>query len=37
MANRIAALLHIVFNKAIDWGLEVANPCHGIKKFKEKS
>jgi integrase len=37
MANRIAALLHIVFNKAIDWGFEETNPCNGIKKFKEKS
>lgn len=37
VANRILSLLHIMFNKAIDWGWEGVNPCIGIKKFKEKS
>ncbi len=37
-ANRLLALLSIVFNKAIDFGLyEKLNPVQGIKKFKEKS
>lgn len=36
-ANRLLSLLHIMFNKAIDWGLEGNNPCYSIKKFKEKS
>jgi integrase len=37
-ANRLLALLQSVFNKAIEWGLwEGANPCYGIKRFKEKS
>lgn len=36
-ANRLLSLLHIMYNKAIDWGLEENNPCSGIKKFKEKS
>jgi integrase len=26
-----------MFNRAIDWGWENANPAHGIKKFKERS
>lgn len=36
-ANRLLALLHTMFNRAIDWGWDSANPAHGIKKFKEKS
>jgi len=36
-ANRLLALLHSLFNKAIDWGWKHPNPAHGIKKFKEKS
>jgi integrase len=36
-ANRALMLLHTVFNKAIEWGIEITNPCTGIKKFKEKS
>jgi integrase len=36
-ANRILAMLHTIFNKAINLGLEITNPCIGIKKFKEKS
>ncbi len=36
-ANRTLSLLHIIFNKAIEWGFEGVNPCSGIKKFKEKS
>ena len=36
-ANRLLALLHTLFNRAIDWGWDSTNPAHGIKKFKEKS
>jgi integrase len=37
-ANRLLALLSTVFNFAINnFALSVANPCLGIKKFKEKS
>jgi integrase len=36
-ANRLLALLHTLFNRAIDWGWDSPNPAHGIKKFKEKS
>lgn len=36
-ANRMLSLLHTVYNKAIQWGFNGANPCSGIKKFKEKS
>ncbi len=36
-ANRILALLKTMFNKAIEWGHDIINPCMGIKKFKEKS
>jgi integrase len=36
-ANRMIALLHTIYNKAIEWGYDGINPCSGIKKFKEKS
>ncbi len=36
-ANRLLALLHVMFNKGIDWGFCKENPATGIKKFKEKS
>ena len=36
-ANRVLALLTTMYSKAIDWGWDGANPCIGIKKFKEKS
>lgn len=36
-ANRLLARLHIIYNKAIEWGWEGINPAQGIKKFKEKS
>jgi len=36
-ANRLLALLHTMFNRAIDWGWNNPNPAHGINKFKEKS
>ncbi len=36
-ANRVLALLSSIFNFAINLGFSVANPCIGIKKFKEKS
>jgi integrase len=36
-ANRLLARVHIIYNKAIEWGWEGINPATGIKKFKEKS
>jgi hypothetical protein len=36
-ANRLLAIIHIIYNKAIEWGWEGINPAQGIKKFKEKS
>ena len=36
-ANRLLARIHIIYNKAIEWGWEGGNPAQGIKKFKEKS
>ena len=37
IANKVLALLHTMFNKAIQWGWEGNNPVTGIRKFKEKS
>ncbi|MCP4475596.1 MAG: integrase arm-type DNA-binding domain-containing protein [Gammaproteobacteria bacterium] len=37
VANRVYALLHTMFNKAIEWNLCQGNPASGIKKFKETS
>ena len=37
-ANRVLALLKVMFNKAIDWNMyELANPAQRIKQFKESS
>ncbi len=36
-ANHSLVLLSTIYNKAIEWGYNVINPCLGIKKFKEKS
>ena len=36
-ANRMLARIHIIYNKAIEWGWEGINPASGIKKFREKS
>jgi len=36
-ANRMLAMLHTMFNKAIEWGFCKHNPASGIKKFREKS
>lgn len=36
-ANRLLSRIHGIYNKAIEWGWEGANPAQGIKKFKEKS
>lgn len=36
-ANRLLARIHILYNKAIEWGWEGLNPAQGVKKFKEKS
>ena len=37
VANRVYALIHTMFNKAIEWNLCQGNPASGIKKFKETS
>lgn len=37
VANKLLAIISIVFNKAIEWGWEGYNPASGIKKFREKS
>jgi integrase len=36
-ANRMLARIHIIYNKAIQWGWNGINPASSIKKFKEKS
>lgn len=36
-ANKLLALISIVFSKAIEWGWPHNNPAKGIKKFKTKS
>jgi len=36
-ANRMLERIRSMFNKAIEWGWDGANPTQGIKKFKEKS
>lgn len=36
-ANRLLARIHIIYNKAIEWGWDGINPAQGVKKFKEKS
>lgn len=36
-ANRVIALLRTLFNKADDLGFTGANPCKGVKPFKEES
>lgn len=37
-ANRVLALLKVMFNKAIDWGMfELSNPAQRIKQYKEVS
>ena len=36
-ANRVLALLSTMFNKAVEWGWQGANPCKGVKKFREES
>lgn len=36
-ANRVLALIHVVFVRAIEWGWEGSNPASGVKKFKEQS
>ena len=36
-ANRMLARIHIIYNKAIEWGWNRTNPASSIKKFKEKS
>jgi integrase len=36
-ANRMLGRIHIIYNKAIEWGWEGINHASGIKKFKEKS
>ena len=36
-ANRLLERIRAIYNKAIEWGWDGANPTIGIKKFKEKS
>jgi integrase len=36
-ANRLLERVRAIYNKAIEWGWQGANPTQGIKKFKEKS
>ncbi len=36
-ANRLFERIKVIYNKAIEWGWEGANPTQGIKKFNEKS
>lgn len=36
-ANRVLALLHCIFGKAIEWGWEGKNPAHKVKRFMEQS
>lgn len=37
VANKLLAIISIVFNKAIQWGFQGDNPANNVKKFKEKS
>src|SRR5579875_1796935 len=36
-ANRVLALVSVMFSKAMNWGWSGANPCKGVKKFREES
>ena len=36
-ANRVLERIRAMFNKAIEWGWDGANPSTGIKKFRERS
>jgi integrase len=36
-ANRAAALVSSMFNRAADWGWDGGNPAAGVKKFREES
>ena len=37
-ANRLLALLHVMFTKAMEWEwMDKANPAHGIRRFREQS
>ena len=36
-ANRLLSLLHTVFEKAREWGVEGPTPAHKIRRFKERS
>lgn len=37
VANRVLALLSVVFNRAIEWGVIQTNPCKNIRRNKEVS
>lgn len=37
VANRVLALLSVVFNRAIEWGIMETNPCSMIRRNKEVS
>ncbi len=36
-ANRLLERVRAIYNKGIEWGLEINNPTSGIKKFREQS
>lgn len=36
-ANRLVTLLRAMFNRAVDWGWEGANPAIGVTRFRERS
>jgi integrase len=36
-ANRLLALIHVIFARANEWGWQGSNPASGIKKFKEQA
>ena len=36
-ANKLLERIQAIYNKAVEWGWDGANPAHGVKKFREKS
>ncbi len=36
-ANHVHALIRSIYNRAIEWGWNKANPAYGVKRFKEHS
>lgn len=37
MSNKVIQIIKTIFNKAIEWGFKLENPCASVKKYKEKS